>query len=201
MRRARLSSRQCGMSNSVGTGQSRRATEGSDTHGRPSAYWPGSLRRSIIDHLAVHLPNEGSCLLVGRRSWSPAGGLHYAIRSYIACWNPVDTPRRFVITRLAWERATREARAVSESVVGLCHSHPTAPPQPTLVDLRGASRGRSLLHVIVSFSGIRRAQDAPIVCAYRYRIGGSPYGVQDVNLYEIPADDERAGHYPKGAVT
>jgi len=112
---------------------------------------PPVLER-LTAHLGSCLPHEGCGFLVG------VG--HRATR-FVPAPNVSRSASRFEVEPRFLFDFFREIRASGESLVGICHSHPSGPARPSDRDIAEAHYP-SAVHVIVSLAG-----DVPEVRAWR----------------------------------
>ena len=106
---------------------------------------PESVVADLVAHCRSVLPNEGCGYLVG----DPETG---RIDRFVPITNAAASPTRFVLephAQLAAERAIDDA---GEHVVGIAHSHPSGPNEPSATDIADAAQYDPLgvfIHVIV----------------------------------------------------
>jgi [CysO sulfur-carrier protein]-S-L-cysteine hydrolase len=87
------------------------------------------LYQGMIRYCISELPLEACGLLSG-----PIGSA-----SATTLWplpNEAKSPVRFVLSAASVERMMKEMAAVGEEMTGIFHSHPTAPPFPSPIDIR-----------------------------------------------------------------
>jgi [CysO sulfur-carrier protein]-S-L-cysteine hydrolase len=87
------------------------------------------LYQGMINYCIYELPLEACGLLSG-----PIGS-----RSAMTLWplpNEAKSPVRFSLSAENVEWVLMEMTALGEELTGIFHSHPTAPPLPSLADLR-----------------------------------------------------------------
>jgi proteasome lid subunit RPN8/RPN11 len=115
------------------------------------------VRQSVLDGIAAHAtaewPNECCGLLIGT-----AHGIEAIHRSR----NELESPTRYRINPADHFTAVRLARHLKLSVVGAYHSHPSASPTPSAVDLAEADPG-DFLYLIAGPCDAHR----PAVLAWR----------------------------------
>lgn len=104
--------------------------------------------RQIVDAAEAAYPNECCGLLIGVQH---KNGVH-EVKRVAASRNLGKAPNRFEIDPQLWVDVTRAHRAGPTRVVGLYHSHPDGPAQPSAIDLE-AAWGEELVWLIVSVSG------------------------------------------------
>ena len=103
------------------------------------------LRREIEENASNEYPNESCGLLIGGRN-----GVETVVESVTAALN-LNSERahdRYVLDPDDFARADRIAAAHDLDVVGIWHSHPDHPAEPSQTDLDAAWPGYS--YVIVS---------------------------------------------------
>jgi proteasome lid subunit RPN8/RPN11 len=108
---------------------------------------PEALRQ-VVEAAEAAYPGECCGLLVGRQA--PNGVVEVA-RAHPAA-NLGRQPNRFEIDPRLWVDLARALGKGPTKVVGLYHSHPDGPAQPSAVDL-AAAWGEELVWVIVSVAG------------------------------------------------
>jgi proteasome lid subunit RPN8/RPN11 len=101
-----------------------------------------------MDSAEAAFPAECCGLLVGERHDNGV----IAIARAVASRNLGKEPDRFEIDPRLWVDLTRAKRGGPAGVVGLYHSHPNAPAQPSAVDLE-AAWGEELIWLIVAVHG------------------------------------------------
>ncbi|MEW6742190.1 MAG: M67 family metallopeptidase [Planctomycetota bacterium] len=112
---------------------------------------PPDLRRELEAEVRRGYPREVCGLLLGRAE----GRTHRVVRLTQA--RNLDAANARVRYRLAPEdflRADAEARALRLDVVGIWHSHPDHPAQPSQLDLDSAWDGYSYLIASVGEAGV-----------------------------------------------
>ncbi len=109
---------------------------------------PSQQLRQIVDAAEAAYPNEGCGLLVGHRK--PNGTVE--VTRVHASANLGKAPDRFEIDPRLWVDLSRALGKGPQQVVGLYHSHPNGPAQPSATDL-GAAWGEELVWIIVAVSG------------------------------------------------
>lgn len=103
----------------------------------------------MVSHLYACVPREGCGLLFGTKTAGKYG--EYIVRRFEPCANRASEPlRRFVLDPAAWVR-----HALSPELLGIVHSHPSAPPYPSQEDIKQLQHFGALipLYWIVSTSG------------------------------------------------
>jgi proteasome lid subunit RPN8/RPN11 len=105
---------------------------------------PESLRRRMLDY-ALASPGEEVCGLIGGSGWR--------LRS----WYPVpnaapDRARRYLMSPEDQIDALRRIRDAGEELLGIFHSHPDAPAEPSAVD-REMAAYPGVIYFIVSLQG------------------------------------------------
>ncbi|MBI3454036.1 MAG: M67 family metallopeptidase [Rhodospirillales bacterium] len=104
--------------------------------------------REIADAAEAAYPGECCGLLIGRSR--PGGEIEV---THVAKSRNLGKERgRFEIDPQLWVDVTRAHRGGTARVVGLYHSHPDAPAQPSAIDLE-AAWGEELVWLIVSVDG------------------------------------------------
>jgi proteasome lid subunit RPN8/RPN11 len=101
----------------------------------------------IRRHAQECYPNEACGLLIGK------GGLdcRIAMSAQSARNRNADKPQeRYDLHPLDYQRIDQEARSQGLDVIGIYHSHPDRPPQPSKVDQEHAWEGYSYVIVEVS---------------------------------------------------
>lgn len=112
--------------------------------------------RRIADEAEAAYPRECCGLLAGRVR--PNGDIE-VVRVHPSA-NLGKQPDRFEIDPRLWVDLSRALGKGPTKVVGLYHSHPDKPAQPSAVDLE-AAWGEELIWVIVSVAGASEAGKAP----------------------------------------
>lgn len=102
---------------------------------------PPELRRRILEH-SLSRPHEETCGLIGGLEGRPA--TYYPITN-----DADDRARRFLMDAEEQVAAMRNMREAGETLLGIVHSHPDAPPVPSAVDLELASYP-DVIYVIAS---------------------------------------------------
>ena len=87
----------------------------------------------MMAHLEASYPNEGAGFLLGET----ANGVTQVVAALPVenRWEPDTQATRYLLEAKDWMRAEDEADARSLEVVGIFHSHPDHPPQPSQFDL------------------------------------------------------------------
>jgi proteasome lid subunit RPN8/RPN11 len=111
--------------------------------------------RQIADAAEAAYPGECCGLLVGRTH--PNGTIE-AVRAHPSA-NLGKQPNRFEIDPRLWVDLARALGRGPMKVVGLYHSHPDGPAQPSAVDLESAW-GEELVWLIVGVAGAPRDGEA-----------------------------------------
>lgn len=101
--------------------------------------------RQVIDAAEAAYPQEACGLLAGRQH---ANGTVEVVRAHPSA-NLGRAPDRFEIDPRLWVDLARALGKGPTKVVGLYHSHPDGPAQPSAVDLE-AAWGEELIWIIVS---------------------------------------------------
>jgi proteasome lid subunit RPN8/RPN11 len=104
--------------------------------------------RQIADAAEGAYPAECCGLLVG----IPRKNGDVEVKRVVASRNLGKARDRFEIDPQLWVDVTRAHRGGAMRVVGLYHSHPDAPAQPSAIDLE-AAWGEELVWLIVSVAG------------------------------------------------
>ena len=115
---------------------------------------PAALSRRMLEH-ALASPGEEVCGLVGGRGGAP-------VRYYPVANDAPDRAREFLMNPAQQIDAMRSMRNAGEELLGIFHSHPTAPAAPSATDLRLAAYPGTV-YFIASLAGT-----APELRAYRY---------------------------------
>ncbi|MGQ0663900.1 MAG: Mov34/MPN/PAD-1 family protein [Pseudomonadota bacterium] len=113
----------------------------------------GDRLRDIVDAAEAAYPSECCGLLVGIAR--PTGELE--VTKVVASPNVGKGRDRFEIDPRLWVELSRALKGGPARVVGLYHSHPDAPAQPSAVDLE-AAWGEELVWLIVSVAGDGRGR-------------------------------------------
>ncbi len=116
---------------------------------------PDEAMQAMIDHARAWAPNEACGLIAGAN-----GGV---TKTYQLA-NADPGPNRFTLDPEEHFSAWRDATAHGWGIVGLFHSHPTAPPIPSTADLEGGG-DPAWVNLIVGVENGRLAARA-------YRYGG-----------------------------
>ena len=108
-------------------------------------YMTADQLQFIMNHARSTYPEECCGFLLGTNSGDRR------IRRAISAQNASRSSRkrRFTIDPMELVRADEEARRANLDLLGIYHSHPDAPAQPSLVDLENAWRGYTYLVVSV----------------------------------------------------
>lgn len=101
------------------------------TAARESLALPGALRQRMLEH-ALASPAEEVCGLIGGRGGRP---VHY----YPVANDAPDRSRRFLMNPGEQIAAMRRMRDEGQVLLGIFHSHPSAPAEPSAVDLELAA--------------------------------------------------------------
>lgn len=118
---------------------------------KPILYLPPALRAELQTHVRAGYPCETCGLLLGRRS----NGQRDVSRVLPARnLNQERSLDRYELDPKDYLAADREARASGEEIVGIWHSHPDHPAQPSDTDLAAAWPEWSYLIVSVSAEGV-----------------------------------------------
>lgn len=104
--------------------------------------------RQIADAAEAAYPGECCGLLIGVQH---KNGVH-EVKRVAASRNLGKAPNRFEIDPQLWVDVTRAHRGGAMRVVGLYHSHPDGPAQPSAIDLE-AAWGEELVWLIVGVAG------------------------------------------------
>ncbi len=145
--------------------------------------------RRIVDAAEAAYPGECCGLLVGVQR--PNGDIE--VRRAIASRNLAKGPDRFEIDPQLWVDVTRAHRGGPQRVVGLYHSHPDRPAQPSAIDLE-AAWGEELIWIIVSVAGGEDARGQAVhVTAHVLDHGGRQFR-------ELPLRTSDWGPYPVRAL-
>ena len=126
--------------------------------------------RQIVDAAEAAYPAECCGLLIGLQHKN--GVLE--VRRVAPSRNLGKARDRFEIDPQLWVDITRAHRAGPTRIVGLYHSHPDGPAQPSAVDLE-AAWGEELVWVIVSVAGDGKAGQAVHVTAHMLDYGGRQF--------------------------
>ena len=127
--------------------------------------------RQIVDAAEAAYPGECCGLLIGVQH---KNGVH-EVKRVAASRNLGKAPNRFEIDPQLWVDVTRAHRGGPTRVVGLYHSHPDGPAQPSAVDLE-AAWGEELVWLIVSVAGDSgKAGQAVHVTAHMLDHGGRQF--------------------------
>jgi len=126
---------------------------------------PARVGRAILEHARREAPRECCGLLLGTRRT-----IHYAValpnRSRLRTRYRID-PRDHV----GWRRHLRQV-SPELAIVGVYHSHPTGPPEPSPTDVAEAHYPE-WIHVIATLQGRARTR------AFRIRRGRvTPLGIR-----------------------
>ena len=116
---------------------------------------PPQQLRQIVDAAEAAYPNECCGLLVGR---DVPGGVE-VIRAHASA-NLGKWADRFDIDPRLWVDLSRALGKGPLKIVGLYHSHPDGPAQPSAHDLE-AAWGEELVWVIVAVAGKGGAENVP----------------------------------------
>jgi proteasome lid subunit RPN8/RPN11 len=149
-----------------------------------------AVLRQIMGEAEAAFPGECCGLLVGQRRDN--GDI--AITMAAASKNLGKAQDRFEIDPRLWVDLTRAKRGGTEGVVGLYHSHPNAPAQPSSVDLE-AAWGEELIWLIAAVAGGDGPAQAIHVTAHVLDYGGRqfrelPLRTEDWHPYPVRAKPE-----------
>jgi len=154
---------------------------------------PGQLRQ-IVDAAEAAYPGECCGLLVGR---DMPGGVEVT-RAHASA-NLGKQRDRFEIDPRLWVDLSRALGKGPQKIVGLYHSHPDGPAQPSSTDLE-AAWGEELIWLIVSVGGKDGAAPQALqVTAHRLDHGGRQFRPVDVRtsdwhpypVRELPESPQR----------
>lgn len=106
---------------------------------------PDHCRTRVREHAEASYPDECCGLLVG----ACIGDWIRVHRAAPVTNDAADTRDRYEISPKAYVRIDREARAHGLDVVGVYHSHPDAPAEPSATDLAAAWPGYAYVIVPV----------------------------------------------------
>ena len=126
--------------------------------------------RQIADAAEAAYPGECCGLLVGVQH---NNGVH-EVKRVTPSRNLGKAPDRFEIDPQLWVDVTRAHRGGLLRVVGLYHSHPDGPAQPSAIDLE-AAWGEELVWLIVGVDGRNGAPQAVQVTAHLLDHGGRQF--------------------------
>jgi proteasome lid subunit RPN8/RPN11 len=142
--------------------------------------------RQIADAAEAAYPRECCGLLSGR---SRANGDIEVVRVHPSA-NLGKSPERFEIDPRLWVDLSRALGKGPTRVVGLYHSHPDHPAQPSAIDLE-AAWGEDLVWVIVSVTGAAAdaAQPAPRGQAVHVTAHILDHGGRQFRPVELRTDD------------
>lgn len=156
--------------------------------------------RLICDAAEAAYPNECCGLLAGRAL--PSGAVE--VTRVHPSPNLGKLPHRFEIDPRLWVDLARAHGKGPHKVIGLYHSHPDRPAQPSAVDLE-AAWGEELVWIVVSVAGVGeppvdRAQ-AVHVTAHILDHGGRQFRPVELRtsdwtpypVRELPDDASKAG--------
>jgi proteasome lid subunit RPN8/RPN11 len=105
---------------------------------------PQHLLQSILEHCLDEKPFEACGILTGR-----AGRVLHAY----ATDNSKRSPVYYEVEQAQQERVLHDMAERGEELVGIYHSHPTAPAEPSGSDIRLAVHYPDVVRVIISLSG------------------------------------------------
>lgn len=126
--------------------------------------------RQIADAAETAYPGECCGLLVG---FQHKNGVH-EVKRVTPSRNLGKAPDRFEIDPQLWVDVTRAHRGGATRVVGLYHSHPDGPAQPSAIDLE-AAWGEELVWLIVAVDGKNGAPQAIQITAHLLDHGGRQF--------------------------
>lgn len=152
--------------------------------------------RQIVDAAEAAYPGECCGLIVGRTF--PNGTVE-ATRAHASA-NMRKQDNRFEIDPRLWVDLARALGRGPQKVVGLYHSHPDGPAQPSAIDLE-AAWGEELIWLIVSVAGNEGRGQAVQVTAHILDHGGRqfrelPLRTADWHpspLRALPEDEDKKG--------
>lgn len=87
------------------------------------------LREQLLDHLRQCLPNEGCALLIG---------IDGEVTEVVATTNVDASPTSFTVDPNQVLAAHNHAEQSGLELIGVAHSHPNGPPEPSVTDIAGA---------------------------------------------------------------
>jgi proteasome lid subunit RPN8/RPN11 len=114
-----------------------------------------ALRAELAARIVAGYPHETCGLLVGRASGT-GGAVEARVERVVEARN-LNTARardRFELDPADWVRADDAARADGLDIVGIWHSHPDHPAEPSETDRLAAHEGYSYLIVNVTRDGV-----------------------------------------------
>jgi proteasome lid subunit RPN8/RPN11 len=126
--------------------------------------------RQIVDAAEAAYPGECCGLLIGVQH---KNGVN-EVRRVAASRNFGKARNRFEIDPQLWVDVTRAHRGGPTRVVGLYHSHPDGPAQPSAIDLE-AAWGEELVWLIVGVAGDGKTGQAVHVTAHMLDHGGRQF--------------------------
>lgn len=116
---------------------------------------PSHLRAWLEQRVRAGYPNEACGVLIGRQHEAEA-----EVRGVMSARN-LNTERasdRFELDPSDFLKADQAARAAGMELLGIWHSHPDHPAQPSETDREFAWEGWSYLILSVSRDGVRETQ-------------------------------------------
>jgi proteasome lid subunit RPN8/RPN11 len=113
----------------------------------------------MLRHAQAEKPNECCGLLAGKNE--PDGFVKYVTHSYPLV-NELARPTAYRSEPRSILAAYKDIDRRGLDVVGVYHSHPTVPPNPSNTDLANNSLGDQVVHVIISLT-----TDPPTLKAWR----------------------------------
>jgi proteasome lid subunit RPN8/RPN11 len=105
---------------------------------------PAALRQQMLEH-ALASPAEEVCGLVGGRDGRP-------VRYYPVVNDAPDRARRFLMNPGEQIATMRRMRDAGEDLLGIFHSHPAAPAEPSAADFELAAYPGTI-YFIASLAG------------------------------------------------
>ncbi len=120
---------------------------------------PRQIYNQMIEQARTEKPNECCGLLAGSND---ATGFVKTVTKALPLVNELARPTAYRSEPRSILAAYREIDRLGLDIVGVYHSHPTAPPNPSQTDLGNNSLGDQVVHVIISLT-----TDPPTVRAWR----------------------------------
>ncbi|HEX6655638.1 MAG TPA: M67 family metallopeptidase, partial [Candidatus Limnocylindria bacterium] len=115
----------------------------------PGLRLPAAIARAMLDHAQHELPNEACGLVAG----DPAAG---QVRTFHPARNEHASPLRFSVDPDDLVRIIYAIEDAGMQMLGIFHSHPRGPAQPSLADVREA-RYPDAVHLLSGSRGELRA--------------------------------------------
>lgn len=142
----------------------------------PPIHIPPAVRAELEGWIAKGYPDETCGLMIGTQD-GDAVRVHRVVQA--ANLNTTRSRDRYELDPLAMVSADAEARQAGLDVVGIWHSHPDHPAEPSETDRSKAWEGWSYLIVSVTDAGVADLRS--------WRLSGEAFAEEPVNSEEDPS--------------